>query len=643
MTPIAPTIIKVAGQVMEFHDGHVTRIGFGRGVAWNIAEFVVADGRTADKALKGKRNPVTITVETAANDVVTPTTIGLTNWHIVERLPMEDGKVKYILVDDRWRLSYAKLTAQYNIVSYGGKYRADSVRGGVAWKCLDAAIDALTKLGANVVVDPDLPLAARTIDLPDNLGNADGGGFVGAPMGLFLPLMLEPIRCDIVTNDKGEIVITDRVTEHHAGLDKFIHMGGDVGQADNIWQRPSQIVVPFQRRVEKKFTYSHDPRATASTDPLTPQLENVIPEWDGTKPPERLTEIFKYVNQGFGRVLRMTLQAAMLIWTRKQWFNIHDYTTAQELDQALEVESLIRMSFRRWFRVVTKSGDTDDVRARFADIRLGRLAPDGTTRPDGGVFCDYTMDRRYGVLKNEGDHPLTAKFTTGVPFDANKPAPFRAAWLAGQREELAFGIDPIPADRRSVREYMVGRYDRERQYTDFHAAVRGTADFVLDSGNGLRDDFTMVVYWNGLWTGHLGGTRDRDYKHRVPGFADGLVPELTVSLVHDMTANYADMQFPSQRPMNHADLDARAKEIAADVMESYERGEAGYSRHGGIDVLKKGQKWPRGNIHDVAIIIGGRGRGSVDTLINILPGMKPKAQPVFTGPRPQGSESARIL
>lgn len=639
MLAIAPTKLSVSGVPVEFIEGHAITITVARGPDHGLCSFIARKDGPTDRALARKRNPVSIEIETSSvTDVRRSRPFKLDNWHIIERRETDQGWILYTLADVRWLGSYQKLTAQFNIVSYGGLYRAASLNGGQPWKAYDAAKRALELCGYQVRDNPRLDPAVRQIELPDNLGNSEGGGFVAAPQALWLPALLNPCQCDLVPIADGAVMIVDRTSPCWQEV-RDTAVAGAVSATDQHWAKPAYIDVPFEQRFERRTVYSEGGRRTATPDPTVLVLDNVVPNYQpnaqvNAKQEHVLLETWcdQHVADGNWPVNFRYLGSR---WLRTRMFNDDDMTPEQA-GVAGTIENLARQCWRarlRFRTVNTNTGALDDVRGRYADVNLGRLKADGTTSPDG-VYADYTALLRYGRRK-KGEHILQARFSEDFPYSATKPAPWRAVWV--DREQLVFhlqGADgaQVPVN---VKGFLLARLDKPIQYPGVVEALK-KGKLVLETDATMKAEFQMSLFWNGLWLGSPGVPRLKTVLR--PGLDDGDGLTLALSAVQDLTANFdADGKW-----LNAAECQERAEELAREVRDSFDRGVAGISTHGGVDVPAAGH-WVNGDIHELRIEIGARGVGSVSTRLVVMPGKRPRAPRVFTGPRSEGSKSQRIL
>ena len=498
-------------------------------------------------------------------------------------------------------------------------------------------------MGFQVVVDTKLPGALKAIALPDNLGNSEGGGFFGASLPEFGPLLLEPIRCDIVPTPDGKLKITDRVREQSQDLKGFIHIGGQVRPADVHWQKPKKLIVEFEKRVERRFTYSEGGQ-TSARDPLSPAIENVAPNWDADRPDE-ITRLVPFGDVGDSASthfipllnLRLTFNPPMTQAGVKSYFmapTLYDTElgslTAEQIGKLQVAEGLIREHWRRTFRVRTSQTAIDDVRARFADPQIGRLQADGTGKQDGAVFMDYVVDLRYGQ-RRAGESPLQAVFSQNVSFTLGRPAPFTAKWI--DRGELVFQI-AANAGGFHKRGYYPGLLTgKGKHYGDIKNVLRGQAKLAIDATVDFRDQFNLVIYWHGLYlgppAGYTGAAYARTHKVEKALFANGPVDSLTLRC-DSLTANFGyDGTFPGAL-LNGADLDDEAERLEREVKDALTQGRAGVMRHGGLDVITKGGFGVGGDIHEVAILVGARAAFTIDTHITVMPGKRLRPQPVYT-------------
>lgn len=655
MPVITPTKVFVAGVPIEFIDGAPIEITIGRGMTPKLFAVVLRNGGTADEALQRKNNPVSIKIECADHTTIGKDEIELKEWYIINRREREKGMVVYTIADVRWARDYNKLTAEYNIVSYGGLYRPASTKNGSPWKSVYAAEDALKKLGYEVDVE-SARFSIGTVQLPDNLGNdPQGGGWVAATQDEAVTPMLESAAGDAVPTKDGKLAIVDRFTEKSKDIEKYAMAMGDVKKASVLWQEPAEIVVPFRKRIERLLTYEE--RGTVASNDWDFTVENVMPDWrpgvTGVSDHKPIADWMSDTDLYGFKYLGGDINEFRKRYMKRQTFDITGNFTAQALDAMFVAQGLVRSCFWLRFRIrpATPGGMLDDVRGNYADVRIERLQKDGTGKP-GGVFMDYTRKLRFGKNNphEKNPNPLSATFSEPVRINYAAPAPAKARWL--DRENLVFEIVFDSPDTRQVAGYMPGRLSEQISYggtKNFQAAIRGTAKFVTDDTAQLISNFEMSVYWHGLWikdgTGKEARLHEESFKV-YPGTRGR--PKLTTRIVTDMTANY---QYKTQQQgafpgtlLNARELAIRAKQIVEEVKASLTQRRAGVATCVGIGVLTRGKLWVEGDIHEVKIIIGGRKKGSVETRITVLPGRRPKTRGPVTGKRGEAAmESARIL
>lgn len=652
MGVITPTRFTIGGVAID--DVSVIEITISRGVMPSTFGVIVAREGTADKALRVKRNPVTLKIECADYRTVGKDEIELQEWYIISRREREQGMVQYTLADVRWAKSFNKLTAEYNIVSYGGLYRPRSTQNGRPWKALFAAEDALKKLGYTVADLGDARFTVGSIELPDNLGNDDlAAGWVGASQEDAIPPMLESVACDPAPTADGKLAIVDRFTENSKNLQKYAMAVGDVAEADVEWQKPVDIIVPFRKRVERRLHYAYTESATAATLPeYDVSIDNVMPNWKPAESggPTDHVDIADWIERtAVAGFKYLSLKLFRQRYLKRQTFDVHGGFTAAVLRFMKRAQDLVRACYwlRFRFRPDTSAG-VDKARSNYADIRLERLKADGTGRP-GGVFMDYVRRLTDGRLPHAKANPLAAEFSENVTLNRDEPAPAKAVWI--DRENLVFEVRFDTPDSDQTAGYYPGLLDRPLSYggeANFRRSIAGKQQFTTLDTAELRSRFQMETYWHGLWIGNGDGDMSRTYDYVAKGAKSARGrPKLTVACVMDMTANYAFKhptgEFPG-RLLNFPELAKRAKQIVAEVSASMEQKRAGITTHVGIGVLTRGKVWVGGDIHEIKIIINGRKPGSVETRVTVLPGRRPAAKGPVTGRRGEAAmESARII
>lgn len=650
MTAIAPTRLFVNGIEAHGIEGAPIRITIPRGFDWRRSVFTITLGRERpeDEALLQEYSEVTLKLECAdPANLGQAQSVELKKYWVISRRVREDGFVVYELANNFWRNQHNKLTASYNILSYGGKYRPDSIPGAFfQWRTIEAVKDALKKCGYEVEDNPKLDGQARQVKLPDNLSNAEGGGWAAAPQELWGPSMLDSAACDVVQTPAGKVMIVDRVTQVYDDAlfsPEYVKFSGEVNEASVEWQKPPKIVFSFQRRIERRAEYT-EADGTTSGSAFDPTLENVIPNWqpNGTTAVADHTEFSSYVRTYFFAVTQILKR-----FLRKTMFDVHGNFTAALLDQYRVIEGMVRQVFRRRFRFKPYQDSSDDIRTKYAMVEFGRLQSDGSSKP-GGVYMDYVKDKRFGETTNPDDNPLTAKFSENVPVNVRKPAPFTASWLPGAQDDLVFTVDADTPDSRSIVGYIPGRLTAPKSYGDsIHDAIRGKAPLQLDDNVDLSSAFTMYVYWHGLWVHNGKGVEARLYEEKLTLFKGGKAPVLYYPLIQDMTANYrfkesSGGEFPGDL-INGGDILRRCRQLEAEVRQSFQQKRSGIAFHAGLDVVSRGNLWVNGDVHELEFEVHGRTVGSLETHVTVLPGARAKATPVVTGPRAQGDLPARFL
>lgn len=659
MTLPASTKATINGAPIPNMDGNVVKIRYVPGINWQTFSVVSGVGDEFDKAMQRvkKDGAVTIEIECADPTVSGSEKITLKGWHLIKRKVREATHksaqlVEYQFADVRWRKNFNKLTASYNIVSYGGRYREDTLYNKITpWRVWQAAFDALKELKYDVKIDIDDQDCYRP-QLPDNMSNAKGGGFVEARQDFALPPILEAAALNMVPNGDGGVNITDRHSERSKDLKKYLQFAGGAEKAKLQWQFPKYIVVPFPKRIERLGSFDEDARATSSSNEYDVPIENVIPKWvPGTSlSVEDHQEIdtyllTRYLEGNWPGPNRMA--HVRKHYLHKRMFDLHNpnLTTTAKVNMEV-IEQLVRSCFRKRYRFKTPDltgsiKSTDELRARYADLQLGRLKKDGTTRKDS-VYCDYVRDDRFGRLPSRGANAIDQVFSDNIPYTPLKAAPFTTEWLPGGREDLIFELIPDKPDSIDVVSYIPGRLNKDKNYDFKVRPIRIELDDTVE----LTDDFKMEFHYHGLWVYDGKGDLSRTYEVKLAsGLQNAGVEEMTAEIVQDMTANYsfvATASFPG-RLMNRGELKTRADQVREEIVQSYKQGRAGIVRCAGINVLTKGKVWVGGDISAIEIVIGSKGWGSVETHVHVMPGRRPDVEPVFTGPKPVSEEPMRIL
>jgi hypothetical protein len=607
-----------------------------RGYSPSSLVFVVRE-ELAER-IRALTNPVTIEV-TAPDLQGQPQVLKLEKWYITALEPAAPGFWRCVIHDVRWTAASGKrkLTHDYNVfISTGvddtqGVYRTSSLNGIVKWTAYKACIDAIRRFGLTFEADPGLDTKLLTQELPRNLGNAKGGGFVGADFEYALPILAETIQLDLVPLENGSVTLTDRIRNQTNGLEKFIGIEGRIGTRDWRWRKPRKVRLLFEQRVERSL---HGDEGASQTKGQDRKITNVMPKElvSFTDAPIQHVDLQDYMRTTWSVTLDMI---------RKRYFGPHIIDrAAADTPRMLKDKDRDERACKECFRLLWKVGESLGGTS-LVDIDIGRLGSDGRTRSNRAVYMPYSYIRRENDIYFAGIQP---EDLAAIPLSDNSldpftgaPAPFEATLGYSQRGELLIKLKP--AEVYSMLDIYPGQLVKPVRLGDALAlsdAAQYLADLVDDAE--LAGSFNIEIIYHGLLTearADLGLARLHTIEQ--PLFADGQVDAVEY-FVRDMTANHGLTAVTSGNVqlLNGDELRARAGFIAAQVLKAFEAGEAGVMMCGGVDAIVRGKYWVRGNITSLSILLGHTAPHTVTTQWTALPQLRPveleDVGPMLQGP-----------
>ncbi len=564
-----------------------------RGVHPATMEITATDDR-----FSALENPVRLRIITPGADGTSKELI-FERLYLLQRESAAKNLRTYLLADFRWLLGTVTLTAQYNIRSYGGKLRELSTLNGQAWSLADAIENAMLRLIKQLALD-DSPRVLVFVDdieffdkaMPDNLGNSEGGGWVGAKLEEFFYAMVGD-HVDLTMSTGGDVVITGRSGEtlavDVASAPGSVLYDGTVAEKDVHWQTPRQIVVLFEKRLGGLFRIIQEKGTQVGPSPDVIEIENVIPQFtdDVTAEDEwvNFPEFFANLPSIFGPLgpaISASDDGIRKNIMKPRLFNDIEQTAPDRATVA-RVENLVRTYWRNAWRVLNTEG-SDDLRKRLADIRLGSLQKDGTTNK-ASVFGDYVIVKRW---QGKPGDPLSENML-------NKTAPFVAEWR--DLDQLVFFLAVSETISRQIGAVYLGSFNEPIGLLPIREMIEQGRRFNTEDSASFSEDIDLGVYYHGLYVGEevLGkeavapvSELFTERLHRVS--FDGLFPNPQIAQVEVMsrgiTANFRRTTDEGvYELLNQEELFTRANFLAGEIRKTYEQERAGLLRFGGVGFM----------------------------------------------------------
>lgn len=606
-----------------------TALVINRGTEPSLLELVVRDeeNKPGSTRYDDLDNPVTIKI-TTPDKYQNPAVTTLENWYLVRSEPYAPGLVKLTLMDCRWTATHKRVTKEYNIyvAGYGTDTetkRKSSLRfNGELWTCYEAAIDAIQRFGLEFKEDPQFPRNLKDVSLPRNLGNSAAGGFVGANWSYMLPMLLDPIHCDPVITEDGKITITDRQTESAKGLQDYVGVEGMVGDRKTDWETPKVVELLLQQRVARRFRYIESITTAAGEDL---GLENVIPKEErsgGGVITEGHEEILEAIRRewGFNAVQIRSL------WLGPRVMPQGTRGDAQSvIDRKDRWEAYIRESYRQKFRVIDRDGLNT-----FADILIGHMGADGSTRSDRCVYMPFAYIHKYTYLKagQTIEQYWDTSISSNVNLDYENPAPWKAYIFFDQKGEVVVQLLPQLDWIRYAREVIPGRTVEPIRFGDAIDIQDDNHILPTQGQTILSSAFQADIYYHGLLVTDrpdLGLER----LHKVTRDVDqsGKVDKVQYR-VDDITANWGHVDTDAVYKddlslLNEQEIEQRATYIQSQLQRNFKSGRAGVFKCAGVDAIANGDYWVRGNVHSMTILIGAKRPYTIETQWIVMPEVRP--------------------
>jgi len=604
-----------------------TALVINRGTEPSLLELVVRDEEDGGTRYDDIDNPVTITIVTPGK-YQDSAVVKLENWYIVRTVPHSPGLVKMVLMDCRWTAEHKRVTKEYNVyvAGYGtdnDTKRQSSLRNnGELWTCYEAAIDAIQRFGLLFKEDQNFPQNLKDVRLPRNLGNSPAGGFVAAKWSYMLPLLLDPIHCDPVITEDGKITIVDRQSEASTGLQDYVGVEGSVGDRKTDWETPKEVDLLFQQRVARRFQYIESQTVASSADL---GLENVIPQEEragGGVITEGHEELFEAIRREWG----LTAAQIRSLWLGPRVMPQGSRQDAQSvIDRKDRWEAYLRESYRQKFRVVDKDGLNT-----FADILIGHLGADGSTRSDRCVYMPFAYIHKYTYLKagQTIEQYWETTISSNVSIDFENPAPWQAFIFFDQKGEVIVQLLPQLDWIRYAREITPGHIDGGIRFGDAVDIQDDNHVLPTQGQSILSTGYLAYIYYHGLLvTDRPDLGLERLHKVTKTINPAGKVDKVQYR-VDDITANWGHVDSAAVLSdditlLNEAEIEQRAVYLQEQIKRNFADGRAGVFKCAGVDAVANGDYWVRGNIHSMTFLIGAKKAYTVETQWVVMPEVRP--------------------
>lgn len=603
------------------------------------------------------------------------TDVELSGWYLVRVEPsnIEDATSLVTFADERWRLQYKRFSAEYNIQWPDGSFRWHTVDKGEKWKAHDAIVDFLTKAGYK----PDtsrLSLLKRGLDLPNNLGNSRGGGWVDATYQEILEPMLRILDANIYFIN-GQPHITDKSGDIAGGIPKLRaipRVDDTVAFSRNGWEKPRRFRIMYEIKAEAALENLYTPaRTTASQSPASffDAPENVMPKltasvrehrdwWEAAINKEKGDEWdeIAIVVAGYQPMALTVDEVDDNI--AKNWYlpflfpfkrqgphgpiieSSNPTTNASIIEAKLWLMAQCRMHWHRTYRITYPTSNEPLVNGyrSMTGIRFGRLTPGGDTVSRGAVFADWSEETTAAVRLR--DNPFDSQFGRSYDFNPERAAPFVADWVAESGNELIFELRPVGTMMLGQEKIVPGIWSVTPNYGTWFEMTRDGYLGAQELQAELRPDWRFRAIVSGRVVGSIsimenvataiGKISGRSFVVEVPGFTDGGMDAFDVK-ESAITANFgfSKAQLNTQEVitevfpevlLNESAISSRANDLAKYFKSRFELGQAGGILIPGVEPAYSGI-WPGGDIYEMSIVVGDPDPWSVTTQYVVLPGI----------------------
>jgi len=607
--------------------------------------------------LRGVDNPVSLEFTTPSfNSIYTPVSLTYENLYMEVLAQGDDQFLTLVLKDRRRELEYLTLNRMYNIRSYGNQYRRTSTDGGEPWKVIHAIQDAFRSMGLLLRVHPSVDAASRNVQLPDNTGNAVGGGWFGAKMDEWFPMYAEYARVDLTVNRKGEYFLVGRnqgaassiLTPQLMGLP----VGGFIGEREINWTRPQTIRVERQTKLQYYLRLSNVHHTTDVPEPTSQQAiitvnnrlrnvaivnDTILQVGTGTAPEYRsVLELIAAMN--------LTEAQVRARWTAQQLWTFDDGIAGGSFVEHRQLEAILRECYRSWFEPVSET-----FKRCFSQFEVGTMAVDGTTLSTA-VNADATIVYRKMVYLAGSNEAFNG-----------------TAWQVSQEQSVSDEIsqsvlnsmlvDPdnlvvkiSPKANHRIMSVYVGHFEQPLfNWGRFDVTAEGPVE--VEQTMTLKAAYEVLIPFHAVVVNRIRVPESNTLFERItvdefPGYADGGTPTLTVrddgEMVHWAPQNGILDSIYTR--INKATTDMRNKVIVDAIRNTYEQYIAGMLEFAGLELYEVSNvDVPHGDIYELSVSVGKNDTHEIRSELYVQPQVRQDVAAAFATIPVAYERSGRIL
>lgn len=584
-----------------------------------------------------------------------------------ERNKAQEELWNVVFADGRWLADYKRYTLSYNIQWPDGSYRNETTNGGQRWKAVDAIEHAIREFG----FEPDVSRIRKRMranpELPNNLGNSDGGGWVDATWTEIIGPMLNVLNADLVIGLDGKWIVvpkTDPPGKTTSGNSGQVDPNSAVGRlramkrtndtveaAGNLWERPRKIRVGFEIMAEAAI--ESDIPTTSTAKGLFDIPENVMPRLDtALLDPEAWWNdqvADQVADTDWVRIYDELLRLGYISSTQRgeqviaeNYFLpcIIPIIRAGEYEEISEdpnptqnsikyqtklwMDAALRQHWRRTYRITYPTSGAEGVASSLrgmAGIRFGRLTPGGDARSRGSVFCQWCEESSHALVLTP--NPLDSQFSQNHDFDPERAAPFTAQWIAQKGNELIFQLTPTESRRISQGRIFPGAFSVPLNYgTWFNMTGDGYMQAVELQGQ-FTEEFDYRIYVCGMLTREderagvgspVGEINGRRLVVEAPLFSNGSIESLDVKS-SAVTANFAYSKTQMALPLgelalkwpteliNSSEIRRVLDRATVKAIQQFETNLSGGITIAGVSPVAAGII-TEGDVHEMSIVVG---------------------------------------
>lgn len=597
-------------------------------------------------------------------------------WYLVRVEPSKSDEGLHVatFADVRWKLQYFRRTKAYNVQWPDGSYRDESTPMGanyLQWHAIDAAKDICKLFGEDLNVSRVLP-DKMSILLPNNLGNSKGGGWAAAQWDEMIKGALVAAEVDIVMGVDGKLALRERTgdfAQYMLRLRAMPRIVDTAGQGNNGWSRPKKLRLSFEVMMEAALE-SRLAGATSASTPIFSPPENVMPrftladfdpeEWWNSQTSDEIaatdwetigqeleTNQYALATEAEGMICRNYFLPNILPLVRSE---AHGWITeaSDPTDNAVAAlkkfwfDGVLRNCWRKVYRVKypthrSASPLTTALRC-LSGMRFGRLTPGGDSISRGSVFMDWSEEQTFAVRYNKFN-PFDSQFSSNHAFDATRPAPFTARWIAESGNELIFLLEAADSRRLGQAKVFPGLFARDLNYGTWgsltadgfieETELQGEFDTAFDFRIILAGRLITPCFLSGVKS-DLGTIEGRVLTVETTLYPFGSIPSLDLKSTN-MTANFGFSKTQlgmamgtlaerwPEKLLNLTDIEKKVADLAEKMRAVFEQGEAGGIAVPGVESLAQAETG--GDIHEMSVTVGDPDPWAIKTQYIVLPGV----------------------